>query len=181
MLTHCSIHLATMVLEKQGIEIHSIKLGEISIRNSNNLINSNQLNRILNPYGLQVIKNREEQIVETIKRTIIELIHESNNANSIIRKSDYLVEKPGMSYQQISKVFSRYEEITLERFSILVKVEKIKEMIVSDEYSISEIAYLMDYSSVQYLSNPFKKETGISVSDFKKTDSFERKGLDKLY
>ncbi len=181
MLTNCSIHLTTLILEKNHISIKSIKLGEITIKNSENLVTSTILNKILNPYGLEVIKSREEQTVEKIKRTIVELIHESNNANSIIRKSDYLVEKMGMSYQHISKLFSKYEDITLERFSILVKIEKIKEMILQDEYSLSEIAYLMDYSSVQYLSNQFKKETGINVSDFKKVGDSERRGLDKLY
>jgi AraC family transcriptional regulator len=91
------------------------------------------------------------------------------------------VEKMGMNYQQISKVFSKYEPITLERFTILVKLEKLKEMIISDEYSLSEISYLMDYSSVQYLSNQFKKETGYSVTEYKKLGLNLKKPLDQLY
>jgi YesN/AraC family two-component response regulator len=91
------------------------------------------------------------------------------------------VEKMGISYQQISKIFSKYEPITLERYSILVKIEKVKEMIWSDEFSLSEIAYMMDYSSVQYLSNQFKKETGYSVTEYKKQGLNLRKSIDELY
>ena len=181
MLTQCSLHLVRLVLEKQQLAIKSIDLGEVTIIDDKNNIHKEYLHEILFPYGLEVILNREERIVEDVKRCIIELIHDLNNANSIVRKSDYLVEKMGMSYQQISKVFSKYEPITLERFTILVKLEKLKEMIISDEYSLSEISYLMDYSSVQYLSNQFKKETGYSVTEYKKLGLNLKKPLDQLY
>lgn len=181
MLTKCSLHLVKLVLEKEQLKIKSVALGEVIIEDHKNEIEKEYLQKILTPYGFELILNREERIVEDAKRCIIELIHDLNNINSIVRKSDYLVEKMGMSYQQISKVFSKYEPITLERFTILVKMEKLKEMIISDEYSLSEISYLMDYSSVQYLSNQFKKETGYSVTDYKKLGLNLKKPLDQLY
>ncbi len=85
-----------------------------------------------------------------------------------------------MSYQQLSKMFSKHEDITLERYTILNKIERIKELIDQEEFTLSEIAYIMDYSSVQYLSNQFKKETGISVSDYKKSDKSIKRSLDNL-
>ena len=126
------------------------------------------------------LKTREQQIVSQIKQAVIELIHYSNNVSSILRKSDYLVEKLNMSYQQLSKIFSKHENITLEKYIIKNKIERIKELIDSDEYSLSEIAYMMDYSSVQYLSNQFKKETGFSVSEYKKFEKRNKSTLDEL-
>lgn len=181
MLTRCSLHLVKLILEKHHIEVERIELGEVSLKNGAKEIARNEFLRLIQPYGLELISSREERIVEEAKRCIIELIHELNNADSIIRKSEYLVEKIGLSYQQISKFFSKYEPITLERYSILVKMEKIKEMIMSDEYSLSEISYLMNYSSVQYLSNQFKKETGLSITEYKKSGESLRKPLDQLY
>jgi AraC-like DNA-binding protein len=104
-----------------------------------------------------------------------------NNVDSVVRKSEYLVEMLGLSYQQLSKIFSKYESITLERYIILNKVERIKELILQDEYTLSEIAYMMDYSSVQYLSNQFKKETGYSVTEYKKLGLNLKKPVENLY
>jgi len=181
MLTQCSLHLVTLILEKHQIEVERIELGEVSLKKGAKEISRDDFLSIIQPYGLELFVNREERIVEEAKRCIVELVHELNNADSIIRKSEYLVEKIGLSYQQISKLFSKYEPITLERYSILVKMEKIKEMIMSDEFSLSEISYLMDYSSVQYLSNQFKKETGLSVTEYKKSGVSLRRPLDQLY
>jgi YesN/AraC family two-component response regulator len=75
-----------------------------------------------------------------------------------------------MSYRQMSSLFSKYEITTLEKYIILNKIERIKELIDSEEFTLSEIAYMMDCNSVQYLSNQFKKETGMSVSEYKLSD-----------
>ncbi len=123
---------------------------------------------MLKKNGFELVVSREKKIVNKIKNTVVELIHHLNNMDSIVRKSDYLVEMLGMSYQQLSKIFSKHESITLERYIILNKIERIKELLMYDEFTLSEIAFMMDYSSVQYLSNQFKKETGYSVSEYKK-------------
>lgn len=130
---------------------------------------------------MDIVEDKEEQLVEDIKVSVIELIHGLNNMNSIIRKSDYLVEKLGKSYQQLSKIFSAHEPITLEKYIILHKIERTKELIDQDDYTLSEISYMMDYSSVQYLSNQFKKITGVSVSDYKKGSSNYKKSLSDLF
>jgi AraC-like DNA-binding protein len=90
-----------------------------------------------------------------------------NNVNSIVQKSDYLVEKLGMSYQKLSRLFSRQEGITLEKYIIQNKISRIKELLNQGEFSLSEIAYMMDYSSVHYLSKQFKDITGETVSLYK--------------
>lgn len=180
MLCACCIRLLELEFEKAGIKTHIVRAGYAQIEFDSELHSLESIDQILTRNGMALIKTRDQKIVEQIKTAVIELIHHSNNVNSILRKSEYLVEKLGMSYQQLSKLFSKHEAITLEKYIIRNKIEKIKELIDSDEYSLSEIAYMMDYSSVQYLSNQFKKETGMSVSEYKKSDKSIKRTLDKL-
>jgi AraC-like DNA-binding protein len=98
----------------------------------------------------------------------------------MVRNSDYLVGKFGKTYPYLSSVFSKYEGITLEKYIIFQKIEKAKALIEEDELSLSEIAFMMGYSSVQYLSTQFKSVTGVSVSDFKKHPSKYRISIDKI-
>lgn len=181
MMGKCCIRLLRSVFEENEIEVLHMVSGEALIKYSPLDWNEKRLAVLLENNGFVLILSREKRIVEQTKQAVIELIHELNNVNSIVQKSEYIVEKLGLSYQQISKLFSKHEAITLERFVILNKIERVKELIHSDEYTLSEIAYLMDYSSVQYLSNQFKKETTYSVTDYKKEGLNLKKNLDELY
>jgi len=180
MLCHCCTKLLRLVFDKHSIRVIVLKPGYAEVEFDDEIITKDDIEKILADNGMQIIKSREQQIVEKIKQSVIELIHDSNNVNSILRKSDYLVEKMAMSYQQLSKIFSKHENMTLERYIIKNKMEKIKELIESDEFSLSEIAYMMDYSSVQYLSNQFKKEVGMTVSEYKKMRIKDKKNIDEL-
>jgi len=168
-------------LEKAGFSVSGIRLGEVTISYQDKNLTENDFTSLVGELGFEVIKDKNSRLVEQIKLAVIELIHQLNNANSIIRKSDYLVEKLGMSYQQLSKTFSQQEPVTLERFIILHKIEKIKEMIDSGEYTLSEMAWMMDYSSVQHLSAQFKQITGLTPSEYKKSDHSIRRSLESLY
>jgi len=181
MMGKCCIRLLHSIFENYNIKVISLQAGEAVIQYNPLDWNEKKLSVLLEDNGFGLILSREKRIVEQTKQAVVELIHELNNVNSIIQKSDYMVEKLGLSYQQISKLFSKHESITLERFIILNKIERVKELIHSDEYTLSEIAYLMDYSSVQYLSNQFKKETGYSVTDYKKEGLNLKKNLEELY
>jgi len=181
MICSCCLKLLKIEFEKAGIVVLSAKPGVVHIKFNSEQVSMHKIEGILSEMGMELIKSRDHKIVEQIKTAVIELIHHSNNVDSLVRKSDYLVEKLAMSYQQLSKIFSKYESITLEKYIILNKIERIKELIDSNEYSLSEISYMMDYSSVQYLSNQFKKETGISVSDYKKSEQSIKRTLDNLY
>ena len=168
MLSNCCLRIVREDFEKNNIKIAKLRLAYAEISFNELEMNLQKIDAILSKSGMGVIINREQRIVEETKLAVIDLIHHMNNVDSIVRKSEYLVEKLGKSYQQLSKLFSKYEDTTLEKFTIKNKIMRIKELIMSDEYSLSEIAFMMDYSSVQYLSNQFKKETGITVSEFKK-------------
>ncbi|MCK4701326.1 MAG: helix-turn-helix transcriptional regulator [Bacteroidales bacterium] len=181
MVSNCCIILLKEKFEYSGIRVDNIQLGTITVTCSPALITDKFIDNLLGKYGFELIKNRELQLIEQIKIAIIELIHQLNNVDSIVRKSDYLVEKLGLSYSYLSRIFSSHEPITLERYIILQKMERIKELIDQSEYTLSEIAFMMDYCSVQYLSNQFRKETGLSVTDYKKSNFVLKKPIDKLY
>lgn len=180
MVCKCCIRIIRHELEKRDITINRIILGEADITFDNEKISEPEIEKILNKNGFELVTNKEKILVEQIKTSVIELVHFANNMNSIIRNSDYLVEKLGYSYQHLSTIFSKYETNTLEKFIILHKIEKVKEMIEYGELTLSEIAFAMGYSSVQYLSTQFRNITGISVSDHKKTPNLERKGINEI-
>ena len=168
-------------LEGFGIKVNQVQPGKASLSYDRGRFDHSGISGILQDIGMEITESREKVLVELIKQTVIELIHHLNNVDSIVRKSDYLVEKLGYSYQHLSKTFSGHEPVTLERFVILHKIERIKELIDNSEYTLSEIAYMMDYSSVQYLSNQFHKITGMTVSDYKSSDRSSRKPIDNIY
>jgi AraC-like DNA-binding protein len=166
-------------LARDGIEIHDIRLGEISLSYYPAKFPWKKIEELLNHYGFEIIVKREKVLVEQIKHAVIDLVHNSTY-NAMVRNSDYLVELFGMSYPYISSLFSKYENTTLEKFTILHKIEKVKELIEYGELTLSEIAYMMGYSSVQYLSTQFRSVTGISVTDYKANPFRERKGIDNI-
>lgn len=181
MVCNCCIKVIIWLFRNYDIKINKIELGLAEIVYNENIISKLKIADILHENGFELLEDREKIIVEQIKLAVIELVYHLNNVDSIIRKSEYLVEKLNMSYQQISKIFSKNEEITLERFIILHKIERTKQMLESDEFTVSEIAYMMDYSSVQHLSTQFKAITSITLSDYKKSPEKYRKSISELY
>ncbi len=165
MLCDCCKRLLELVFEKEQIPFLKIELGRVDLPANTDV---ELITKLIQQNGLQVIEDKNLKLVEQIKIAVIELIHYANNSSSIIRNSDYLVEKTGISYPQLSSVFSQYEGMTLEKFIIQHKIEKTKELLQEEEMTLSEIAYQMGYSSVQYLSNQFKKITGMTVSEWRK-------------
>lgn len=180
MVCKCCIRVLKEDLEKTGIKVNNIILGEAEIEYDPSNINLQKIEEIISDDGFELIVNKEKILVEQIKLAVIELIHYYNNANSLLRNSDYLIEKLGYSYQHLSSIFSKHEKSTLEKYIILQKIEKVKELIEFENITLSEISFMMGYSSVQYLSNQFKSITGISVTDYKKSEYKNRKQLDQL-
>ncbi|NPA37574.1 MAG: helix-turn-helix transcriptional regulator [Chlorobi bacterium] len=166
-------------LEELGYNVVKVEPGIIEFDDVSGL-KEEELRKVLNRYGFDIIKDKDQLLVEEIKQAVIELIHHMNNMNSVVRKSEYLVEKLGKSYSHLSRVFSTYEPITLEKYIILQKIERIKELLDENELTLSEIAYMMDYSSVQYLSNQFKKITGVSVTEYKNSNMVRKKFIDEV-
>jgi AraC-like DNA-binding protein len=161
------------------IFVKNIKLGCVEFDYDENKTNEKFIEEKLIFLGFKVLEDYDLIVVEKIKTAAIELIYLSNNVNSLIRNSDYISQRLGMTYDKITRVFSKVTGTTLEKYIILLKIEKIKELVVNNEFTLSEIAYMLDYSSVQYLSNQFKKITGITVSEFK-DNPIDRIPVEKL-
>ena len=168
---HCCSKLLKRILEDAGVEILAILPTGVEFRFDPGKIACNTVVALIEQEGFELAIDKEDQLVEKIKRAVIDLVHHST-FNAMVRNSDYLVEKFNLSYQHISSMFSKHEHITLEKFIIRQKIEKVKELIQQGDLTLSEIAYMMGYSSVQYLSTQFKAVTGVSVSDYKKSISF---------
>lgn len=181
MMCSSCIRVVKEDLTKLGITVLDVKLGEATIIYDPEKISNNQIDAVLHDIGMGLIQDKDQILVEQIKQTIIELVHYMNNVDSIVRKSEYLVEKMGKSYQTLSKLFSKFEPITLEKYIILQKIERVKELAMEDKISLSEIAWMMDYSSPHHLSSQFKLITGISLSDFKKDPAAYKKPINNLY
>ncbi|MBU2558276.1 MAG: helix-turn-helix transcriptional regulator [Bacteroidetes bacterium] len=175
MLCDCCLKLIRYVFEQQQITVVKAKLGEVELSFDAALYKVEDLEEIFTELGFEPIEDKETELVEEMKRVVIELVHHTTY-NAMVRNSDFIVGKFNLSYQHLSTVFSKREHITLEKYIILQRIEKVKELIQLDELSLSEIAYMMGYSSVQYLSTQFRKITGYSVTDYKALPEKERKG-----
>ncbi len=179
MSCHCCLKVVRLLLEGQGIVVNQILLGEADVSFDHQNIDLKKISDVLEKEGFELVTDREEQLVEQIKSTIIELVHHTT-FNAMVRNSDFLVEKFNLSYQYISGIFSKHSGITIEKYIILQKIEKVKELIQYGELTLSEIAYMMGYSSVQYLSTQFKSITGILVTDYKKEPGKYRQSIGSL-
>ncbi|MCF8276231.1 MAG: helix-turn-helix transcriptional regulator [Flavobacteriales bacterium] len=130
--------------------------------------------------GFLLVEDDGQKQLEMIKAASIELFYHGNNANSLIRNSDHLSERTGMPYHQLSRIFSEQTGTTLEKYIILLKIERVKELLSYKDLTLSEISYQMGYSSVQYLSNQFKQVTDVTPKQFKDGQGGQRIPLDKL-
>lgn len=168
-------------MDSIGLKYLNVNLGEIEIDESS--VTENKLAVLqtkLNEIGFEIIDDKKARIIEQIKKIIIQEIHHSNNIELKLNWSVFLSDKLNYEYNYLSSLFSSVEGITIEHYIIKQKVEKVKELIVYDELNISEIAYKLAYSSVAHLSSQFKKITGLSPSEFKKSHIKTRNTIDKL-
>lgn len=166
-------------LDKLGLNVKDIKLGEVTLEKEPTSEEKVDLEKNLNPLGFEVIDNKKSRIIEKIKNVIIDQVHYQDN-DIKTNLSDLLSEKLNHDYNYLSNLFSEVEGTTIEKYFIAQKIEKVKEFLVYDELSLSEIAYRLNYSSVAYLSNQFKKVTGLTPSHFKKIREDKRKPLDQV-
>jgi len=166
-------------LDKLGIDVKNIKLGEVTIAEKLSPEEKENLEKALVPLGFEVIDEKKSRIIEKIKNIIIDLVHHQDNGLTT-NLSDVLRSQLHHDYNYLSNLFSEVEGITIEKYFIAQKIEKVKELLVYDELSLSEIAFRLNYSSVAYLSNQFKKVTGLTPGHFRQIGKDRRKPLDKV-
>lgn len=174
------IETVESVLAEKGFKVLAIKLGEAEIDRIPSPTQMEELSEALKKRGFELLLNKKSRIVDQVKSEIIKLIHHSENEILNINLSEHLSQLIGTDYSSISNLFSTMEGITIEKFTILQKIEKVKELLSYDELTASEIAYKMGYSSAAYLSSQFKKETGMTPGQYKKLKVKERKPLDQI-
>ena len=165
---------------KEGIWVKKVFLGEATLLYDPTVVSDHQIVQYFSHLGFNVINDPDVEIVEKTKVAAIELIYYANNVNSLIRNSDYISERVQLPYEKISKLFSKVTGSTLEKYIILLKIEKTKELLHKNDFTLSEISYMLGYSSVHYLSNQFKKITGYTVSQFKDLGQQDRIPLENL-
>lgn len=166
-------------LRKLGLEPEAVVLGEVKLSRKPSAEDTRRIGEALEPLGFALIDDKKSRLIEKIKALIIELVHRKDAALST-NLSDYLSSRLHHDYNYLSQLFSEVEGVTIEKYFIAQKIERVKELLVYDELSLSEIAWKLHYSSVAYLSNQFKKVTGLSPSHFKKIKAARRKPLDEV-
>lgn len=167
--------------EELGLEVEKVTLGEVSLKM---MPSENDLKRIdvaLNPLGFERIDDRKGRMIEAIKNTVIKLVYKDDEQRKY-SWSSILSEQLHYDYNYLSNLFSSMEGITLEQYIIRQKIERVKELLFYDELNLSQIADKLGYSSVAHLSAQFKKVTGLTPSELKKSRSLEtnRKPLDQV-
>ncbi|MDX2444651.1 MAG: helix-turn-helix domain-containing protein [Bacteroidales bacterium] len=163
-----------------GVDIKSIELGEVETKEDLSPKKLEKIRQVLYDNGFELIDDRKSQIINRIKTLIIEYIHYDRGIPKNVNLSDFLARELDHDYSYLSNLFSSVEGITIEKYLIQQKIERVKELLVYDELSLNEISYQLGYSSVQHLSNQFKKITGLTPSHFKKIRINKRKPLDKV-
>lgn len=166
-------------LEKIGIIPLNVDLGEVLLSNPLDEHRKYLIQKALTPLGFELLDDKKSRLMEQIKTVIIELVHYNDSALKT-NLSDYLSDKLHHDYNYISNLFSETEGITIEKYFIAQKIEKVKELLVYNELSLNEIAFQLNYSSTAHLSNQFKKVTGYTPSRFKEEKAKRRKPLDKV-
>ena len=174
------IKAVTTIFEQTGIMPVSVELGIVKLDTELNAEQEKKIKALLEAEGFALLDNQKAKLVDDIKRIIIELVHYGNLDEMNRNLSDHLSNKLHKEYQYLSSLFSAVENTTIEQYFILQKIEKVKEWLVYNEFTLSEIAYKLGYSSVAHLSGQFKKVTGFTTSQFKQLKDHHRKPLDKV-
>lgn len=165
--------------EKLGLPTISVELGEVELEKEISDEQKEVLLENLQSLGFDLIDDKKTKTVERIKNLIVDLVHHKNN-DLKINLSDYLAENLNQDYNSLSNLFSEIENTTIEKYFISQKIEKVKELLIYNELSLSEIADILNYSNVAHLSNQFKKITGFTPTSFKQSKDKKRIQIENL-
>lgn len=160
-------------LDRLGLSYSYVDLGEVDVKENITKEQKELLKTALANVGLELMDDKKAILIEKIKSVIIEMVHyaEERPKNKF---SDYLSEKLGYDYTYLANSFSEVTGVTIEHFIIAHKIERVKELLIYDEYNLTEISYKLNYSSVAHLSNQFKKFTGLTPTFFKQLKQYKQ-------
>ena len=174
----CKILIKDELL-KFGLHPTVVELGEVEIKEDLNTEKKTALSEVLQSFGFDLINDKKSQLIEKIKNSIVGLVHYSDEQLKTTF-SGYISQALHHDYSYLSNLFSEVEGTTIEKYFIAQKIERVKELLKYNELTLSEIADQLGYSSVAYLSNQFKKQTGLTPSFYKSLKQNSRKNLDDL-
>ncbi len=169
-------------LEEINMEIISLELGKLTVRAIKNIDKEidSKIMEVLHSNGFEIARSEEEMLVEEVKITLIELIKELPMHIIKEKTSEHLASTLHREYKFLSKLFSKNEHTTIEKYFIKLKIERVKELLQLQQYTFSDIAYMLDYSSVNHLSRQFKNITRTRMTDYKNTEDWERNFYDEI-
>jgi len=166
-------------LKKLGLDFVIIDLGSVEIMGDITEEQRQELKMNLLKSGLELLDDKKSILIEKIKNVITEMIHYSDEIPKV-NYSDYISEKLGYDYTYLANTFSEIKGINIQQFIIMHKIEKIKELLLYDELNLTEISYMLHYSSVAHLSNQFKKITGLTPSYYKQLKQKRNENLENM-
>jgi AraC-like DNA-binding protein len=174
---HCAEVLESKLIEA-GFPVKDMELGKLELKRAVDPEGFTKLFEIVHQNGFEIISDRSSQLVEKIKHLIIDIVHLRRSLDTNL--SEFLSAHIHKDYQYLSRLFSGVEGKSIERYFILQKIERAKELIVYGEQNLTEIAYELGYSSQQHFSRQFKKETGLAPSHFKELKENKRISIDAI-
>lgn len=161
-------------LDNLKLEHSTIDLGEVTLKKNIHGEDRELLRKALLKKGLELMDDKKSMLIEKTKVAIVELIHYSENYPKV-NFSEYLSKELDYNYTHLANLFSEVTGTTIVNYIILNKIERVKELLLYDELSLTEISYLMEYSSVSHLSNQFKKVTGLTPTYFKEIKNYKKR------
>lgn len=164
---------------KLGLQFISLELGMVHLETSISDDLRQILKKNLMVYGLEVLEDKKLILIERIKNSIIEIIYYTEDIPKV-NYSNFLSAKLGYDYTYLSNLFTEVKGITIQHYIIIIKIEKVKELILLDEHNLAEIAYKLHYSSASHLSKQFKKTTGVTPSVFKELKMNRSNNLENM-
>lgn len=168
-------------LQKLGYDVRSIVLGEAIIGGEPSKGGLESIKAMLEENGFELMEDERVKTIERIKQAVLKLVRRDAEKEPMrLKHSEYIAREVGKEYHTLSTLFSSIENITIEQYIILQRIERAKELLKYGELTLSEISYKLGYSSVAHLSNQFKKVTGMTPSEFKKIVVPLRLSLDKV-
>ena len=172
------IRVVKQELEKLKLDVRSVSLGEVILSGSPRDLPIEKIRHMLEENGFELIEDRKARIIEQLKLAIIKLVR--NEGERATKYSESLSKELGLDYHSLSTLFSSVENVTIEQYIILQRIERAKELLKYGELTLSEISCKLGYSSVQHLSNQFKQITGLTPTQFKRMTENTRNPLDRV-
>ena len=166
------------ILRNLEVGYTKVSLGEVELSEELKKAKLREVENELKKVGFQLIETRVNKIVEDIKKLVLEYVNDQSGENNL-KLSSYITRQLHYDYSYLSDLFSSIEGVTIEQFFIIQRIEKVKEFMVYEELTLTEISYQTGFSSVHHLSSQFKKLTGLSPSHFKKIATEKRKSIDR--